>query len=65
MKLIVDYDLCEANGMCVAAAPEVFELDDSDQLHVRTDNVDETHRAQLLQAVRMCPRGALRLEEHE
>lgn len=62
MKLIVDYDLCEANGMCVAAAPEVFALDDSDKLHVRTDLVDDKHRAQLVKAVAMCPRRALRLE---
>lgn len=63
MKLIVDYDLCEANGMCVSAAPDVFELDDADKLQVHTDNVNEARRAQLVQAVRLCPRAALKLEE--
>jgi ferredoxin len=63
MKLLVDLSLCEANGMCTAAAPEVFELDAEDHLHVHHGQVNEAHRAQLEQAVRMCPRAALRLEE--
>jgi len=63
MKLVVNYDLCEANGLCVGAAPDVFAIDDNDKLHVRTENVDEKRRAQLLRAVRLCPRGALRMEE--
>ena len=33
-KVIVDYDLCESNAMCMDVAPEVFELDDDDYLQV-------------------------------
>ena len=63
MKLIVDMDLCEANGLCTAAAPEVFALDNEDKLHVRFDQVRIEGRGALEEAVRMCPRGAIRLED--
>ena len=62
MKLIVSLDACEANGLCVGVAPEVFELDDDDQLTVHYEQVTPARRAQLEQAVRMCPRAAIRLE---
>ncbi|WP_425567565.1 ferredoxin [Nonomuraea dietziae] len=34
MKIKVDYLVCEANAVCMGLAPEVFEVDDEDQLHV-------------------------------
>ena len=34
LKVIVDYELCEANALCIDAAPEVFELDGDDKLHL-------------------------------
>lgn len=61
MKLVVTAD-CEANGMCVDIAPDVFELDDDDQLTVHEEQVVPARRAQLEQAARMCPRAAIRLE---
>jgi ferredoxin len=66
MKLIVTLD-CEANGLCVGIAPDVFELDDDDQLTVHEEHVVPTRRAQLEEAARMCPRAALRLtlEPHD
>ena len=62
MKLIVNLDACEANGLCVSVAPEVFELDDDDQLKVDHGQVGPARRAQLEQAARLCPRSAIRLE---
>ncbi len=61
MKLIVTAD-CEANGLCVGIAPDVFELDDEDQLTVHEERVVPARRAQLEEAARMCPRAAIRLE---
>lgn len=62
MKVIVDYDRCEANGVCVGIVPEVFDLDDEDNLHLVGDVtpalVDKVRRA-----VQGCPRAALSLEE--
>ena len=34
MKVTVDPDLCEANALCVAAAPEVFDLVDDDVVDI-------------------------------
>ena len=34
MRVAVDRDLCEANGVCTGLAPEIFDLDDEDYLHI-------------------------------
>ena len=61
MRVHVDYDQCEANGLCMAAAPTVFELDDADDLHVLQEEPGEDLRAEVAAAVRACPKQALRL----
>jgi ferredoxin len=63
MKIVVDWDRCEANGVCVRAAPEAFHLDEKDQLHVRVEHVTPELRARVEQAVRGCPRQALSLSQ--
>ena len=63
MKIVVDWDRCEANGVCVRAAPEAFNLDEKDQLHVLVENVTPELRAKVEQAVRDCPRQALSLSK--
>ena len=35
LRIVVDRDLCEANGECMRAAPEVFLVDDNDKLIVK------------------------------
>ncbi len=61
MKLNVDYDQCEANGLCEGYAPDVFELDDDDNLHVKLD-VTEENVDRVRQSVQACPKMALALE---
>jgi ferredoxin len=61
MKIVVDWDRCEANGVCMRVAPEAFNLDEKDQLHVLVENVPPEQRAKVEQAVRDCPRYALTL----
>ena len=63
MKIIVDRDLCESNGLCVDACPQVFHIDNEDRLVILIEEPDETLRAKLELAVRVCPRQALRIEE--
>ncbi|HZI04944.1 MAG TPA: ferredoxin [Archangium sp.] len=63
MKIVVDGDRCEANGVCVRVAPEAFSLDEKDQLSVLVENVTPELRAKVEQAVRECPRQALSLSE--
>ncbi|MFZ5847455.1 MAG: ferredoxin [Actinomycetota bacterium] len=63
-KVAVDYDLCEANGICVGIDPDVFQLDDDDNLHLLSTDVTEANEARILQAVDSCPRNALRIERN-
>ena len=61
MKILVDYDLCEANAVCMKVCPEVFTVDDNDDLNLSTEEPDESLRAKVEEAVRRCPRQALKL----
>jgi ferredoxin len=58
----VDYDQCETNGLCVAAAPEVFEIDDDDQMVVLIEHPSPDLQAKVDEAVRLCPKQALSVE---
>ena len=63
MQVRVDHDLCESNAVCVRLAPEVFELDDDDRLHVKQERPGEALRARVEQAVRRCPKQALSIAD--
>ena len=58
-KIEVDFEICEANGVCMGIIPEVFELDDEDYLHVLQDEVTPDNETQVREAVRQCPRQAI------
>jgi ferredoxin len=58
MEIDVDRSLCEANALCVAFAPAVFELDD-DELVVLTVKVSQEEVERVSQAVTACPKNAL------
>jgi ferredoxin len=62
MKVVVDYDLCEANALCMASCPEVFRVEEDDTLTVLQVEIPETLRKKLQEAERLCPRQALRIE---
>jgi ferredoxin len=62
MKVIVDYDRCEANAVCMKVCPEVFEVREDDNLYLKTENPPESLRAKVEEAVRRCPRQALSIE---
>ncbi len=61
IKVIVDMNLCQSHGECVYAAPDVFELGDDDVLRWQ-EEVDDSRRAALEEAVNACPMMAIRLE---
>ena len=63
MRVHVDRDLCESNGVCVRLVPEVFELDDDDRLRVAQERPPEALRARVEHAVRRCPKQALAILE--
>ncbi|MGI5492289.1 ferredoxin [Microtetraspora malaysiensis] len=63
MKVKVDELVCEANAVCTGLAPEVFELDDDDRLHVVLPEPPAEMLARVRHAVRSCPKAALSLED--
>ena len=63
MRIVVDFNLCESNALCVDAAPEVFEVRDDDFLYVLNENPGEELRAKDEAAVRVCPKQAIKIED--
>ena len=62
MKVVVDFDLCQSNGICQGLAPEVFEVRDDGFLYVLQENPDESLRGKVEEAVRVCPTQAISIE---
>lgn len=63
MKIEVDWDLCESNGVCMGIIPEVFQLGDDDMLTVLQPDVTPENETQVREAVRQCPRQAISIKE--
>lgn len=63
MRVVVDFDQCESNALCMQAAPEVFEVRDDDFLYVLQENPPEELRAKVEAAVRACPKRAITIAE--
>jgi len=64
MRVVVDFDLCESNAVCMGIAPEVFDVDDDLYLHVaETIPEDPELRARVRQSITSCPILALKLVE--
>ncbi|MEZ0338842.1 ferredoxin [Mycobacterium sp. pV006] len=62
-KIVVDFGLCEANGVCMGIIPEVFDLDEQDYLHLLQEEVTPENEEQVQEAVRQCPRQAISIED--
>jgi ferredoxin len=63
MRVTVDAELCEANGVCSGLVPEVFCLDESDELRILVGEIPPELADRVRYAVRSCPKVALRLKE--
>jgi ferredoxin len=63
MKVVVDFELCQSHGLCMQAAPEVFELRDDGFLYLLQEAPPDALRARLERAARECPTGAIRIED--
>jgi ferredoxin len=61
MEVRVDRDLCEANAVCCGLAPDVFELDDNEQLVITLPAapIASDVAARVRAAVERCPKNAL------
>ena len=62
MRVLVDFDRCESNAICMDVAPEVFEVRDDDFLYILQEEPPEELRPKLEEAVRRCPKQAISIE---
>jgi ferredoxin len=64
VKVVVDELRCDAHGQCVDACPEVFALDDHDDVvRVLVGEPDDSLRGQLERAAMVCPKAAITVED--
>jgi ferredoxin len=63
MKVVVDFDLCESNAVCMGIAPEVFEVRDDDFLYILDEHPDDSMRPKIEEAVQRCPKQAISIAE--
>lgn len=62
-KVVVDFDKCESNAVCMGVAPEVFEVRDDNFLYILRENPPDELRPKVEDAVRGCPKQAISIEE--
>jgi ferredoxin len=62
MKVSVESLLCESNGLCILAAPEVFDLvDDDNGVQILMETPPAGLEDAVREAVDACPKQALRI----
>lgn len=62
MRVSIDRTLCQDNGICVGAAPEVFALDDESRLVVLNDAPGDELSQSVSEAAMLCPVQAIIIE---
>ena len=62
-RVVVDFDLCESNAICMQVAPEVFEVRDDDFLYILNETPGEDLRAKVEESVQRCPKQAISISE--
>lgn len=62
MRVVVDFDRCQSNAVCMGIAPGVFEVGDDGFLSILDEEPSEELRPKLEEAVRSCPTQAISLE---
>ena len=62
MKIVVDFDKCKSNAVCMGVAPDIFEVRDDNFLYVLQEEPAEDRRVDVEEAIRTCPTGAISVE---
>jgi ferredoxin len=62
MRVVVDFDKCKSNAVCMGIAPDVFEVRDDGYLYILQEEPPEELRAKMEEAVQSCPTGAISIE---
>ncbi len=65
VKVVVDFDVCTSNAVCMGIAPEVFEVRDDGFLYVLYEHPPAELHDKLREAVASCPTGAISLVEDD
>lgn len=63
MRVTVDRTRCQGYGNCVSSAPGVFDLDDDNLAVVLVEEPSEERRAEVEQAMKLCPVAAITVED--
>jgi ferredoxin len=63
VRVVVDFDRCESNAVCMGIAPEVFEVREDDFLYILQEEPPEEMRPKIEEAVRLCPKQAISIED--
>ena len=63
MRVVVDYDVCASTGACMQTCPEVFEVRSDGFLYVLQEEPPDSLRPQCEEAVRICPKQAITIED--
>ncbi len=63
MRIVVDFDLCESNAICMQIAPDVFEVRDDDFLYVLDESPAEDRRSAVEEAAQRCPKQAITIQD--
>ena len=61
-RVRVDMNLCQSNGQCELAAPEIFEFGNGDVLRWKEED-DPLLRQKTLEALEASPMQAIRVED--
>lgn len=62
-RVVVDWDLCESNAVCMGIAPQVFEVRDDDFLYILDETPPDALRSAVEQAVARCPKQAISIAD--
>jgi ferredoxin len=62
VKVTVDWDKCDSQGVCTNLCPEVFDLNDDDVLEILDENPPEALRPEVESAARACPKGDVQID---
>ncbi len=63
MKVIIDVDLCTGCGLCEETCPDIFKLnEDDDVAEITKTDYDENDEECLEEAIEICPTEAILTE---
>ena len=62
-RVVVDFDLCESNAICMQVAPDIFEVRDDDFLYILNETPGDDRRPAVEEAVQRCPKQAISIAE--